>query len=242
MTKNDLVRWLKMPKTKKFFFFCYFFSPSLLMTSCLGNIQWRRAPTALISCCNSRFLNASCLSRLPWTSFSLSFLSLSSIHILRIESLVHPLTSLRSSLFSFSSALELQWSFAGVPFFGFVSNSFKYFYELAARFVLAPFRKNVQSRTLFPKTTVAWQKTIKWRVWVWPETTFHIFFNCILIALEYDNFSKKYWRNWWHLVWKNGRCTKCGNSYCEFFFFIYFALIPIFSTLMVFKAYNHFSN
>ena len=41
----------------------YIFSPSLLMTSCLGNIQWRWASTALISCCNSRFLNASCFSR-----------------------------------------------------------------------------------------------------------------------------------------------------------------------------------
>ena len=32
------------------------------MTSPLGNIQWRWASTALISCCNSRFLNASCFS------------------------------------------------------------------------------------------------------------------------------------------------------------------------------------
>ena len=61
----------------------YLFSPSLLLTSCLGNIQWRWAPTALVSCCNSRFLNASCLSRPPLRRLSLVFLSL------RIESLVN---------------------------------------------------------------------------------------------------------------------------------------------------------
>ena len=70
----------------------HFFSPSLLMTSCLGNIQWRWAPTALVSCCNSRFLNASCFLRHKCPLFF---------------------------RFSISNALARHWSFAGAPVVGF---------------------------------------------------------------------------------------------------------------------------
>ena len=55
----------------------FIFSPSLLMTSCLGNIQWRWAPTALVSCCNSCFLNASCSMRhIGCSIHNMSFFSL----------------------------------------------------------------------------------------------------------------------------------------------------------------------
>ena len=86
------------------------FSPSLLMTSCLGNIQWRGSPTALVSCCNSLFLNASCFTCHKW-SFTLHVTHPSNWvsclpHELRIES-------------SISRALARQWSFAGAPFFVF---------------------------------------------------------------------------------------------------------------------------
>ena len=48
----------------------------------------KQAPTGLVSCCSSFLGNVSCLftSSLRSLSFSISFLSLSSIHILRIES------------------------------------------------------------------------------------------------------------------------------------------------------------
>ena len=113
------------------------------MTSCLGNIQWRWAPTALISCCNSRFLNASCLSRPPTTSFSLSlFFSLSFFNS-------HPsnrvscsrLTSLRSSPICWARSRVNGHSRARLCF---VSNLFDLnCFEMAPGFDLAPFRKNV---------------------------------------------------------------------------------------------------
>ena len=86
----------------------HIFSPSLLMTSCLGNIQWRWAPTALVSCCNSHFLNASCF--MHHRSFNPHYTSFESSLLftlnLRIES-------------SIWSALARRLSFAGAPFFIF---------------------------------------------------------------------------------------------------------------------------
>ena len=109
------------------------------MTSCLGNIQWRWAPTALISCCNSHFLNISCLSRPPLQRLSL--FSLSSIHILRIESLVHALRAWDRVHFFKRARASLV--VRGHPRF-FVSNSFDLnCFELVAGFDLSPFRENV---------------------------------------------------------------------------------------------------
>ena len=82
-------------------FFCGgFFSPSLLMNSCLGNIQWSRLQLVLFLAATRPSWECfmSVTSSLRRLSLSILFLSLSSIHILRIESFSH-LTSLRSSLF-----------------------------------------------------------------------------------------------------------------------------------------------
>ena len=79
--------------TTSYIIHTYMFSPSLLMTSGLGNIQWRWVPIALISCCNSRFLNAS--NFMPQWLFNPHV-----FNILWIESLV-PSESLGLSLFRF---------------------------------------------------------------------------------------------------------------------------------------------
>ena len=126
-------------------YFFFFFSPSLLMTSCLGNIQWRWAPTALVSYCNSRFLNASCLSRPPSTFFSLSLscfsLSFFNSHPSNRVSCSYLLRAWDQVLFRVRPFAR-QWSFAGGRSC-FVSNSFDYYLlELAAGFDLASFRKN----------------------------------------------------------------------------------------------------
>ena len=81
------VWWLFVEK----FFMVLFFSPSLLMNGCLGNIQWSRASTGLVSCCNLIFGNASCL------SFPISFLSFFNPHPSNRVSFFLLFTSLRSS-------------------------------------------------------------------------------------------------------------------------------------------------
>ena len=100
------------------------------ITSCLGNIQRRWAPTTLVSCCHSRFLNASCFMRHNGCS----------IHI------PHPLNWVSCSLLTLGSshrfwALARQWSFAGMPFFifRFVSN----FSRLYLSFSLSRKRKKL---------------------------------------------------------------------------------------------------
>ena len=129
------------------------------MTSCFGNIQWRWSPTALISCCNSLFLNASCFACPP--SFCCFCLSLSQSTSFE-SSLLFPLKSLRSSPFERASALARQWSFAGAPFLVFVSNSFCFArrWSFTSKRVGGGVRSRVlpkECRTFFPKTTVSWQ-------------------------------------------------------------------------------------
>ena len=95
--------------------------------------------------------------------FPLVFLSLSSIHILCIESLFLVLRSFGSSPFrkrrSRASLVVHGPAFCIVSkFFPRVSINAMAGCRLAAGFDLAirPFRKNVESRTFFPKTTVPW--------------------------------------------------------------------------------------
>ena len=107
----------------QFFFYCGgFFSPSLLMNSCLGNIQWSRLQLVLFLAATCAW-NASCLLRPPLRRLS---------HFSHFFSLFVQFTSFESSLFfTFTlrawdqvclSALARLWSFTGAPVF--VSNSF----------------------------------------------------------------------------------------------------------------------
>ena len=139
----------------------------------------KQAPTGLVSCCNLIFgmLHA------YWHFLSLSrFLSLSSIHILRIESLIHTLRAwdrvqterVQTERVQFSERARTRVngrSRAGVlvDLFRFQFDFFCVsilmrwpdFFELAAGFDLAPFRKNEKtSRPFFPKTTVSWLKQV----------------------------------------------------------------------------------
>ena len=89
----------------------YIFSPSLLLTSCLCNIQWRWASNCSVSCCNSFswMLPVSCVKWSFNSVFSTSFKS-SLFFLLRA----------RIESFLLSSALARHGSLAGVPFFCFV--------------------------------------------------------------------------------------------------------------------------
>ena len=128
------------------------FSPSLLMTSCLGNIQWRWAPTALISCCNSHFLNDSCFSR-HWL-FNPHFTSFES-------SLLFPLTSLGSSLqFQARSCVTSRsrarlYSFCFQILFAFLSLFFSLSREKVGDGIRSPLLR-ISSCLLTLKTTVPW--------------------------------------------------------------------------------------
>ena len=116
-----------------------------LLTSCLGNIQWRWAPTALVSCCNSLFLECFMFHASMVVQFTFLHPSnrglLFTLKKLKIESLFRAR--------SFNALLVVH--FAGAPSI-FVSKfvrfslaifSLLFLTKLAAGFDLAPFRKNV---------------------------------------------------------------------------------------------------
>ena len=87
-----------------FFFFLLFFSPSLLMNGCLGNIYWGsffRLQLVLFRASHSILWNVSwCMMPMPIFLGSHFFsLSLSPIHVLRIESLFSSIKGFGSSPF-----------------------------------------------------------------------------------------------------------------------------------------------
>ena len=133
-----------------FFFPCYFFSPSRLMTCCLGNIQWKwlqltlfLAATHFLEC----FMTITSSLDVFLPLISLSFFN---PHPSNRVSFSH-LTSLRSSPIR-ARPFARQWSFAGgrscfvskfqIPRVSILMR-WRDFFELAAGFDLAPFRKNV---------------------------------------------------------------------------------------------------